>query len=409
MQQLRQQLEDLSFAALFPKRFAALDHLVSTRTPEQDVYIAKVVAETRAADVETCSIDGEVAGRGKHLWSIYEKMIHSNREFDEIFDIVAIRILVDSVKDCYAALGCIHGNWMPVQGRFKDYIAMPKFNLYQSLHTTVMGPGGQAGRGADPHPRDASPRRVGRGVALGLQRRASQREIAWVNRIVDWQSEVSDPESVHGDAEVRPRCRRRFSSSPRREWSIRCRSEPTPIDFAYAVHTAVGHSCIGARVNGQLVALNSTLNSGDTCEIIRSKVDSAGPSRDWLQFAASPTGTQQDPPMVLARTSRGLPRYRARRVARRTSPRGASGAEDHELRRRSVTEAEVAGYGDAVPFLVAIGEHHVSARAIAQRIARSLTQRRLGGAARGASCSTGGRNAGAVATSGYVSMASTMS
>ena len=142
MQELKQQLEDLSFAALHPKRFAELDHLVSSRTPERDIYLAKALAEVRARLAEL-GIEAEVTGRGKHLWSIYEKMVVKGREFDEIFDLIAIRVVVDSMKDCYAALGCIHGRWRPVVGRFKDYIAMPKFNLYQSLHTTVIGPSGK--------------------------------------------------------------------------------------------------------------------------------------------------------------------------------------------------------------------------------------------------------------------------
>ena len=142
MQEMKQQLEDLAFASLHPKRFAELDHLVSTRTPERDLYLAKTLAEVRAR-LDELGIDAEVTGRGKHLWSIYEKMVVKGREFDEIFDLIAIRVVVDSMKDCYAALGSIHGRWRPVVGRFKDYIAMPKFNLYQSLHTTVIGPAGK--------------------------------------------------------------------------------------------------------------------------------------------------------------------------------------------------------------------------------------------------------------------------
>jgi GTP diphosphokinase / guanosine-3',5'-bis(diphosphate) 3'-diphosphatase len=369
MQQLRQQLEDLSFAALFPKRFAALDHLVSSRTPEQDVYIAKVVSETKRLMAEV-SISGEVAGRGKHLWSIYEKMINSAREFDEIFDIVAIRILVDSVKDCYAALGCIHGKWIPVQGRFKDYIAMPKFNLYQSLHTTVMGPEGKPVevqiRTHEMH------RQAEWGVAShwAYKDGASQREIAWVNRIVDWQSDVSDPSQFMETLKSDLDSEEVFVFTPK-GMVHPLPVGATPIDFAYAVHTAVGHSCIGSRVNGNLVALSSELKSGDTCEIIRSKVDSAGPSQDWLQFAVSPRA-----------------RNKIRQWFSRERREDAldTGREEllNELRREQLpaqkilnsdtlnSEAEIAGYGDAVSFLVAIGEHHVSAKSVAQRIARSL-------------------------------------
>ena len=192
IQEIKQQLEDLSFAALHPKRFAELDHLVATRSPEREVYLAQAVAEVRARLAEL-SIDAEVTGRGKHLWSIYEKMVVKGREFDDIFDLVAVRVIVDSIKDCYAALGCIHGRWRPVVGRFKDYIAMPKFNLYQSLHTTVIGPAGKPIevqiRTREMH------QRAEWGVAAhwAYKDDTSAGDIDWLNRIIDWQAEVSDP------------------------------------------------------------------------------------------------------------------------------------------------------------------------------------------------------------------------
>ena len=190
MQELKQQLEDLSFASLFPKRFAELDHLVSTRTPEREVYLAKAIAEV-GGRLQELNVQAEVTGRGKHLWSIYEKMMQKGREFDDIFDLVAIRVIVDSVKDCYAALGCIHGSYKPVVGRFKDYIAMPKFNLYQSLHTTVIGPGGKVVevqiRSREMH------QRAEWGVAAHWSYKgdeASSRDIDWLNRIIDWQADI---------------------------------------------------------------------------------------------------------------------------------------------------------------------------------------------------------------------------
>ncbi|MEP7202168.1 MAG: RelA/SpoT family protein, partial [Ilumatobacteraceae bacterium] len=192
MQELKQQLEDLSFAALYPKRFAELDHLVSTRTPEREVYLAKAIAEV-GGRLHELNIEAEVTGRGKHLWSIYEKMMQKGREFDDIFDLVAIRVIVDSVKDCYAALGCIHGSYKPVVGRFKDYIAMPKFNLYQSLHTTVIGPGGKVVevqiRSKEMH------QRAEWGVAAHWSYKddVPTNDIDWLNRIIDWQADISDP------------------------------------------------------------------------------------------------------------------------------------------------------------------------------------------------------------------------
>ena len=193
MQEVKQQLEDLAFASLHPKRYAEIDQMVSTRTPERDVYLDDVVDQVRSR-LSELNIDADVTGRGKHLWSIYEKMVQKGKEFDDIFDLVAIRVIVESVKDCYAALGSIHATWKPVQGRFKDYIAMPKFNLYQSLHTTVIGPEGKPLevqiRTSEMHAR------AERGVAAhwGYKEGGAEgTEVAWLNRLVDWQQEVSDP------------------------------------------------------------------------------------------------------------------------------------------------------------------------------------------------------------------------
>ena len=192
IQELKQQLEDLAFAALYSKRYAELDHLVATRSPEREVYLAKAIAEVQGR-LQELGINAEVTGRGKHLWSIYEKMVQKGREFDDIFDLVAIRVIVDSVKDCYAALGCIHGRYKPVVGRFKDYIAMPKFNLYQSLHTTVIGPAGKVVevqiRTREMH------QRAEWGVAAhwAYKDDVTSSDIDWLNRIIDWQAEVSDP------------------------------------------------------------------------------------------------------------------------------------------------------------------------------------------------------------------------
>ena len=207
-----------------------------------------VVAEVRGRLTEL-HIDADVTGRAKHLWSIYEKMVLKGKEFDEIFDLVAIRVIVDSVKDCYAALGSIHGTWKPVVGRFKDYIAMPKFNLYQSLHTTVIGPEGK--------PLEVQIRthemhqRAEWGVAAhwSYKEGSPSDDIAWLNRIIDWQKETQRPRPVHGEPEDRPRAGRGL-----RLHAEGARSSPlpvgaTPIDFAYSVHTEVGHACIG--VTGQ--------------------------------------------------------------------------------------------------------------------------------------------------------------
>jgi len=368
IQELRQQLEDLSFAALHPKRFAELDHLVATRTPEREIYVAQAVAEVRSRLAEL-GIEAEVTGRGKHLWSIYEKMVVKGREFDEIFDIVAVRVVVDSIKDCYAALGTIHGRWRPVVGRFKDYIAMPKFNLYQSLHTTVIGPSGRPIevqiRTAEMH------RRAEWGVAAhwAYKSDSPSSDIDWLNRLLDWQAEVSDPAQFMENLKTDLEQDEVFVFTPKGR-VITLPVGSTPVDFAYAVHTEVGHSCIGAKVNGRLVSLDSTLASGDSCEIFTSKVETAGPSQDWLGFVVS----------ARARTKIRQWFSRERRLDMIEAGRDEL---DDELRReglplRSPAESTVldqvleeAGLADVDSLLAAIGEGHQSARSIAQRVARS--------------------------------------
>ena len=371
MQELKQQLEDLSFAALYPKRFAELDHLVGTRTPERDVYLAKVVGEVQARLGEL-NIRADVTGRGKHLWSIYEKMVQKGREFDEIFDLVAVRIIVDSVKDCYGALGCIHGRWKPVVGRFKDYIAMPKFNLYQSLHTTVIGPEGK--------PLEVQIRtremhnRAEWGVAAHYAYKdgAQAGDIDWLNRIIDWQAEVSDPKQFMEGLKADLVQDELFVFTPKGK-VIALPLNSTPVDFAYAVHTEVGHACIGAKVNGRLVTLNHTLRSGDTCEIFTAKSDDAGPSRDWLNFVASP---------------RARNKIRQWFSRERRDEMIEQGREELvvELRREGLpvhgiwesqavlAEIEQGGHADLDSLFAAIGENHVSARGLAQRLARSMRE-----------------------------------
>ena len=370
MQEMKQQLEDLAFASLHPKRFAELDHLVSSRTPERDVYLAKTLAEIRERLAEL-GIQAEVTGRGKHLWSIYEKMVVKGREFDEIFDLIAIRVVVDSMKDCYAALGSIHGRWRPVVGRFKDYIAMPKFNLYQSLHTTVIGPSGKAIevqiRTVEMH------QRAEWGVAAHWAYKEGSdqpADIDWLSRIIDWQEDVADPAQFMKSLKTDLEHDEVFVFTPKGR-VITLPVGSTTVDFAYAVHTEVGHACIGSKVNGRLVSLDHVLASGDNVEIFTSKVETAGPSQDWLSFVVSPR----------ARNKIRQWFSRERRV-----DMVEAGRDDltSEMRRERLPvqqmwksadlEAVVAelSYVDLDALLAAIGEHHVSAKSIAQRLARAL-------------------------------------
>lgn len=367
MQGLKQQLEDLAFASLYPKRYSELDHLVSTRSPERDVYLAKAMADVRAQLAEL-NIDADVTGRGKHLWSIYEKMIQKGKEFDEIFDIVAIRVVVDSVKDCYAALGCIHGRWKPIVGRFKDYVAMPKFNLYQSLHTTVIGPGGKPLeiqiRTREMH------QRAEWGVAAhwAYKDGAETPDIDWLNRIIDWQSEVVDPAQFMENLKTDLDQDEIFVFTPKGR-VVALPLGSCPVDFAYSVHTEIGNACIGARVNGRLVPLTHQLKSGDTCEIFTSKVETASPSREWLDFVSSPKARNKIKQWFSRERREDLIEAGREELTR-------------ELRRERLPvnrvmegpqiEAEMAAlnYTDLDTLLAAIGEGHVGARAVAQRLAQ---------------------------------------
>ena len=286
MQEIKQQLEDLAFAALYPKRYAELDHLVATRAPERNVYLAKTIGQVQQW-LDEVKIKAELTARGKHLWSIYEKMVQKGREFDDIYDLLAIRIVVQSEKDCYTVLGAIHGHWKPIVGRFKDYIAMPKFNLYQSLHTTVVGPGGKPIEGQirtqEMH------QRAEWGVAShwAYKDTVTEGDIDWLNRIIDWQGEVSDPSQFLEILKTDLEQDELFVFTPKGR-VITLPVLSTPVDFAYAVHTEVGHSCMGARVNGRLVPLDYKLASGDTCEILVSQGETSEPTEDWLAFVVSP-------------------------------------------------------------------------------------------------------------------------
>ena len=368
MQEMKQQLEDLAFAALHPKRFAELDYLVSNRTPERDMYLAKAVAEVRTRLVEL-GIHAEVTGRGKHLWSIYEKMVVKNREFDEIFDLVAIRVIVPSMKDCYAALGCIHGRWRPIVGRFKDYIAMPKFNLYQSLHTTVIGPSGKPIevqiRTHEMH------QRAEWGVAAHWAYKDGgglPEDVDWLNHIIDWQEEVSDPaqfmESLKTDLEQDEV----YVFTPKGR-VITLPVGSTTVDFAYAVHTEVGHACIGSKVNGRLVSLDHVVQSGDNIEIFTSKVETAGPSQDWMAFVESPRARNKIRQWFSR--ERRLDTIEAGRddLTAQFRREGLSAQRIWKSEQLAAVVEELS-YVDLDALLQAIAEHHVSAQSVAQRIAR---------------------------------------
>ncbi|HWF20767.1 MAG TPA: bifunctional (p)ppGpp synthetase/guanosine-3',5'-bis(diphosphate) 3'-pyrophosphohydrolase [Acidimicrobiales bacterium] len=463
IQEVKWQLEDLAFATLHPKRYAEIEQMVASRAPLRDEYLARVLVAVRER-LHGSGINAEVTGRPKHLWSIYEKMVVRGKEFDDLYDLVGMRVIVEAEKDCWAALGSIHAIWPPVQGRFKDYINSPKFNLYQSLHTTVIGldgkpievqvrthemhrraeygiaahwgykekpgrdgpdksareknakakasgdtqvladPGaevrgegggsGQAGgdatrtRTGDPV-KQAGPTKgpksskKGRGSsntaeadrraerqALARETSSTIAEIEWMQRIADFQNETTDPieflEALKLDLEQDEV----YVFTPKGK-VIALTANATPVDFAYAIHTEVGHRCVGATVNGRLVPLETTLNSADTVEIITSKAPTAGPSRDWLNLAASSrarTKIRQWFSRERREDAIEIGREELTKELRREGLPVQKLASDHAL----VELAETLNYADLDALHAAIGDNRISARAVTQRLMREL-------------------------------------
>jgi GTP diphosphokinase / guanosine-3',5'-bis(diphosphate) 3'-diphosphatase len=389
MNTIKWELEDLAFAILYPKMYDEIVRLVAERAPKRDEYLATVTDEVQY-DLRGARIKATVTGRPKHYYSVYQKMIVRGRDFAEIYDLVGIRVLVDTVRDCYAALGTVHARWNPVPGRFKDYIAMPKFNMYQSLHTTVIGPGGKPVelqiRTFDMHRRaeygiaahwkykqeavTGSSRVRGGDVPKKIGKEDAVNDMAWLRQLLDWQKETEDPgeflESLRFDLSVNEV----FVFTPKGD-VIALPAGATPVDFAYAVHTEVGHRTIGARVGGRLVPLESTLDNGDTVEIFTSKASGAGPSRDWLGFVKSPR-------------ARNKIRAWFSKERREEAIEQGKDAIVRAMRKQNlpiqriltgdslVTLAHEMRYPDISALYAAIGEGHVSAQNVVQKLVQAL-------------------------------------
>ena len=311
MNAIKTELEELSFKVLYPKIYNEIVVLVARRTGQRDEFLKQIIAEING-DLDLQHIKAAVSGRPKDYFSIYQKMIVRGHDFANIYDLIGVRIIVDTIQDCYAALGAVHARWNPVPGRFKDYIAMPKLNMYQSLHTTVVGPGGRPVeiqiRTKDMHRRAefgiaahwkykengqagrvlSSPDAVDRKRSDDDNQELSEADnLKWIQQLADWTSETPDSDEFLGSLKADLGSSEVYVFTPKGK-IISLPAKATPIDFAYAVHTEVGHRTMGARVNGRLVPLDTKLENGDTVEVLTSKSDTAGPSRDWLSFAKSP-------------------------------------------------------------------------------------------------------------------------
>ena len=282
VQEIRHEMEDRCFAILYPKRNAEIHKLMQQRAPERDALLEKAM-EAISAELELHEVRADVTGRPKHPYSIYRKMVDSGLPFEDIHDLIGIRIIVDEVKDCYAALGTVHTVWPPVHGRFKDYIAMPKFNLYQSIHTTVGGPDGKP---LEVQIRTAEMNgRAEFGIASHWRYKEGlgPDDLKWISDVRFLQDEYADPAEFLANLKIDLYQDEVFALTPKGSVVTLPRGA-TPVDFAYAIHTEVGHRCVGAKVNGRLVPLSTELSSGDIVEISTSKAPDAGPSRDWLGF-----------------------------------------------------------------------------------------------------------------------------
>jgi guanosine-3',5'-bis(diphosphate) 3'-pyrophosphohydrolase len=378
MNTVKWELEDLAFATLYPKRYDEIVRLVAERAPSRDTYLGEVIERIRA-DLRDGGLKAEVTGRPKHYYSIYQKMIVRSRDFTDIYDLVGIRVLVESERDCYATLGVIHANWQPVPGRFKDYIAMPKFNMYQSLHTTIIGPGGKpvelqirthamhrtADYGIAAHWKYKERKDIAVADPGGMSE-----EMGWLRQLLDWQREAQEPEEFLDALRYDLGASEVYVFTPKGD-VLGLPSGSTPVDFSYAVHTEVGHRCIGARVNGKLVALESQLDNGDTVEIFTSKAESAGPSRDWLEFVKSPR----------ARTK--IRQWFARERREDAIDAGKT-ALSKAMRKASLPIQRLLGgdqlltlahdmhYADISALYAAIGENHVSAQSVVQKLVIQL-------------------------------------
>jgi guanosine-3',5'-bis(diphosphate) 3'-pyrophosphohydrolase len=368
MQEIKHEMEETCFGILYPGPKAEIEAKVAARSPERVHYI-ETVMDDLVDELDTNDITASVTGRPKHLYSIYRKMVASGLAFEEIHDLIGIRVIVDDVRDCYAALGLVHTMWPPIQGRFKDYIAMPKFNFYQSLHTTVVGPDGKPLevqiRTQEMHDRAEA------GIAAHWRYKdagSEEADLLVVEDIRDIQDDAEDPAEFLETLKLDLYQDEVFALTPAGDVKVLPRGA-TPVDFAYRIHTDVGHRCSGAKVNGRLVPLSTMLESGDIVEILTSKAQDARPSRDWLEFVKSSKATAK----IKAWFSRE--RRESALVDGRNSITKALRRDGLPLAGADKELAAVAhelGFEDVDGLFMSVGENRTSPQTVAQRLSRQL-------------------------------------
>ena len=380
IESIKWELEDLAFFYLEPNKYKQVSRMVTESRNEREEYLKQVIGllEEELAGLGT---QAQIMGRPKHLFSIYQKMSHQGKGFSEIYDLIAVRIIVENIRDCYSVLGAVHTLWHPIPGRFKDYIATPKNNMYQSLHTTVLGPAARPLevqiRTQEMHDRSEY------GVAAhwryketGGSERAKResefdRQLAWLRQTIDWQDETRDSHEFLSSLKLDLAESEVYVFTPKGE-VISLRNGATPVDFAYAIHTEVGHHCVGAKVDGAIVPLTYKLKLGERVEILTQK--SASPSRDWLTFVATP-GARSKIRAYFSKMSRSDDLQFGREKLMREMRKHGIGISSAQSMRAIKTVSEHLGYKDADDMLVQIGANKESAQHVANRLLKIIVDR----------------------------------
>jgi GTP diphosphokinase / guanosine-3',5'-bis(diphosphate) 3'-diphosphatase len=370
---IKWELEDLAFATLHPRKYSEIKQLVSQQRDEREAYVGRA-GQYLGQELEAVGIRAEISGRAKHFYSIYSKMTKKGREFNEIYDLTAMRVIVDSVKDCYGAIGVIHSLWKPLPGRFKDWVAMPKFNMYQALHTTVIGP---EGRPLEIQIRTEEMHRTAEfGVAAHWIYKEDgkgppEEKVEWLRHLLDLQQDTKDPQEFAQTLKADLFEDEVFVFTPKGEVKSLA-AGATPLDFAYSIHTDVGHRCVGAKVNGKIVPLHYELRSGDICEVLTSKKE-RGPSRDWL---------------ALAKTTRAQSKIRAwfKRERREDSERAGREILHDNLKRAGLPPQKIAGsplladviremgFKKGEDFYIALGQSKISSKTVTSKLINRLKE-----------------------------------